>query len=140
MTRINWRVDTPAVRGRRSERSGVRGGAVLVLVLFYIVLAGSLSVLLSASMARLVRTERSAHEFIVVRQLLDSGRAWAEAHRDALAAEPVTLSAEALVGEGKTGSVTMRIDPNHPGELIVEVHVVTHSREIRRTVTFAFTA
>ncbi len=127
------------VRWSIQRHGPTRRGAVLVLALFFIVLAGSLSVLLSGSLARMVRWERAGHESIVLGQLLDSGRAWADAHREAPAGGDVVLSAEALIAEGKTGTVKVSIDPTSPGEIRVEARVTSREREVFQTAKYRFT-
>lgn len=129
-------LDKPA---RRDFRGHVRtrGAAVLVLVLVFIVLAGTLCVLMSGSFSRVVRLGRDANESIVIGQLVDSGRAWAEAHLDTLADGAATLPAAALLPDGTTGEVSIQRNEEDAEVVTVNARLVTHRREVRRSVSFA---
>ncbi len=57
-------------------------GTMMILVLLLIFLAGGLLAVLGTSVTDLVRTDRVESDRVLVRQAIDSGVAWAKAHRD----------------------------------------------------------
>lgn len=118
-------------RTRASRRS-----VVLVLVLVYIVLAGSLMVLITASTGQLVRTGRHEHSSILLRQLIDSGRAWAYARADVRADTPITLDAADILAAESSGQVTIVVKPGNPETVVIEARLQLHGRRFTRSGTF----
>lgn len=118
-------------RTRASRRS-----VVLVLVLVYIVLAGSLMVLITASTGQLVRTSRHEHASILLRQLIDSGRAWAYARADVHAETPITLDAADVLPAESSGHVTIVVKPGKPETMLIEAQLQLHGRRFTRSGTF----
>lgn len=94
------------IKGHRVARSG----AVLVLVLFFIVLAGGLAVLMSGSASRLARTTRSQHETMLLRQLVESGNDWLRAHEESIGQATVALDGSGILPDGLSGRVTLTGD------------------------------
>ena len=115
-----------------------RRGVVLVLVLVYIVLAGSLMLLTTASVGQLIRTDRSAHHSILLRQLIDSGRAWADAHGDLPTETPITLDPADILPEDASGTVTITLRPDPPVTVVIEVRLQLHRQAFTRTAVFPF--
>ncbi|MFQ5414995.1 MAG: hypothetical protein ACE5E6_11105 [Phycisphaerae bacterium] len=54
-------------------------GAALIVVLVYLVMAGALLAVIAAGTAQFARTARHEHASLLLRQLIDSGHAWATA-------------------------------------------------------------
>ena len=119
-------------RTRASRRS-----VVLVLVLVYMALAGSLMVLTTASTGQLVRTSRHEHASILLRQLIDSGRAWACARADLRAETPITLDAADILPPESSGHVTIVIKPGKPETVVIEVQLQLRGRRFARSGMFA---
>lgn len=122
---------TTGGRVRASRRS-----VVLVLVLVYIVLAGSLMVLITASTGQLVRTSRHEHASILLRQLIDSGRAWAYARADVQAETPITLDAADILPGESSGNVTIVVKPGRPETVLIEAQLQLRGRRFTRSGTF----
>ncbi|UCC29265.1 MAG: hypothetical protein JSU86_13810 [Phycisphaerales bacterium] len=118
-------------RTRASRRS-----VVLVLVLVYIVLAGSLMVLTTTSTGQLVRTGRHEHASILLRQLIDSGRAWAYARADVHVETPITLDAAEILPAESSGHVTIVVKPGKPETVLIEAQLRLHGRPFTRSGTF----
>jgi hypothetical protein len=124
---------TPA---RRNVR---RRGAVLLLVIAYIAVAFGLLTLLGVSGMHLMRMARQEREAATVRQMLDSGLAWARSHRDNPPVEGVvTLDADRLTGPEARGSITVTFAPDDkPSSVRVTAHLQHHGRTRGRSVTFS---
>ncbi|MBI1826347.1 MAG: hypothetical protein HY287_15480 [Planctomycetes bacterium] len=113
-----------------------RRGAMLVMALLFIVLATALSALIMANTAQLVRTTRQEHEEIVLRQLIDSGRAWFNVHGAMDPNASITLEGNAIVPENMIGEVTIRVDGKTPNVVIVTAHLRIAEHIISRTARF----
>ena len=125
---------------RRNEGGAVgRNGFVLVLVIFFIVLASSLTVLVMASSVQLVRTTRHQHESLLLRQLTDSARAWARAHSNMRTDDSVTLRGEGILPEGVSGAVEITVDGELPNVVVIRAQVSFPGRESARTTRFMTT-
>jgi hypothetical protein len=107
---------------------------MLVLAIFFIFLATSLATLIMAGSAQLIRTAGHEHEAILLRQMIDSGRAWALSHTPRPAA-PVALSGADLLPEGSSGEVRIDFDPN-AGDVVVTAALKRNSRELSQTSRF----
>ena len=116
----------PTARARR--------GVVLVLVVFFIFLATALSVLITATSVQLVRTTRSHHESILLRQMVDSAHAWLGARSDWRADVPVVLELKDTLGIGATGRIRMYVNDEMPGVVIVNARLTLVNRERSRTI------
>lgn len=119
------------------RRPGTRGGAVLVLVLFFIVLATALAVLLTANTARIVRTTRNEHESMLLRQLTDSARAWAAARGGPQADSPVTLDGKDILLEGTSGEVRINVEEQSPNVIVIRAQLTFTGRQVVRTTRWA---
>ena len=113
-----------------------RRGVVLVLVVFFIFLAGALSVLITANSVQLVRTTRSHHESILLRQMADSAHAWLAARSNWRADVPVELDMKDTLGNGASGRVRIDVDKEMSGVVIVSARLMLGSRELSRTIRF----
>ena len=109
---------------------------MLLLALFCIVLASALAVLIMAGTTQLMRTSRSEHESILVRQLTDSAWAWVLARKGLESDTPVALGGEGLLPEGVSGEV--RISPAEETQDIFVVAVIVRFRahQVLRTTRF----
>ena len=116
--------------------ASARRGAMLVLALFFIVVATSLATLIMAGSAQLIRTTRFEHESILIRQLTDSGRAWVLAHKGLQPNILVTLSGEGLLPEGVSGEVRISPDKDAQDVFIVTVIVRFSGHDMSRTTRF----
>jgi len=119
------------------RRAGARRGAVLVLVLFFIVLATALAILLTANSARIVRTTRNEHESMLLRQLTDSAREWVGAHGGPHADTPVTLDGKDIGPEGSSGAVTINVDERSPNVIVIRAQLTFTGRQVVRTTRWA---
>ena len=113
-----------------------RRSAVLVLVVFFIFLAGALSVLITANSVQLVRTTRNHHELILLRQMADSAHAWLAARSDWRADVPVVLDMKGAGGNSGSGRVSIHIDDELPEIVIVRVQLMLEGRQLSRTIRF----
>jgi hypothetical protein len=122
---------------KRNRGSGnARKGAMLVLAIFFIILASSLAVLVMAGSVQLVRTTRHEHEVILLRQLTDSGKAWVHAHRGVRSDAEVTLSGKDILPEGMTGEVKISLNAALPEAITVTAKLRFSGREVSRTTRF----
>lgn len=94
------------IQGLRTARPG----AVLVLVLFFVALAGGLAVLMSGSASRLARTTRSQHETMLLRQLMESGKEWVRAHEEFAGEATTALDGSGILPDGLAGRITLTGD------------------------------
>ena len=117
--------------GRRIYTS--RRSVILVLVLVYIVLAGSLMLLTTASVGQLIRTNRSAHHSILLRQLTDSGRAWADARENLPMETPIALDPASMLPAEVSGTVTITLRPDPLPTITIEAELQIHGRAITST-------
>ena len=110
---------------------------LLILVLVFLVLASSLLVLTTAGAVQFSRTCRQEHTSILLRQLIDSGRAWVNVHdlsRPGDAA--IELDASAVLPPDASGGVTIVANPGTPGTVVMEAHLELHGRSYARTAAF----
>ena len=119
------------------RRLAARRGAVLVLVLFFIVLATALAVLLTANSARIVRTTSNEHESMLLRQLTDSARAWVQVHGGPHADAPVTLDGKDILCEGSSGEVRINVDEQSPNVIVIRAQLTFTGRQVVRTTRWA---
>ena len=113
-----------------------RRGAMLVLVIFVIFLAGVLAVLATAYSGQLARTTRHHHQSIVLRQMADSAYAWLAAQPDWRTAVPTVLDMKRLVPEGTSGTIHIRADETDPDVAVIAAELTTAHREGRLTTSF----
>ena len=113
-----------------------RRGVVLVLVLFFIILATSLTILVTASSVRLVRTTRHEHESILLRQLTDSAASWVRVHGGPPGNTSVTLHTEEIYPQGTSGTVEISMDTKAPGVVVINAKMSFPSRTVSRTTKF----
>jgi len=118
-----WTDRTGSVHGRAP--GGARRGVMLVLVIFFIFLAGALAVLATAYAVQLARTTRQHHESIVLRQMADSSFDWLVAQEDWRATLPAVRDMNDVVPEGTSGVVRMRADDTRPGTVVIEARIAT---------------
>ena len=128
----------PAVAlGSRSAR---RRGVVLLLVLAYITLTGGLLAVVGVSAAQLARLGMRERETIMVRQMLDSGLAWACAHRaDSPREGEISLDAALILPPEAKGTVTLTTFRKQAGNTIavtVTAILQHNERKIKRTTEF----
>lgn len=126
----------PETRNGARSIAFARRGAMLVMALLFIVLATALSVLIMANTAQLVRTTRHEYEEIMLRQLIDSGRAWVNVHGALNPNASITLKGDAMIPENMIGDVTIRIDGKTPNLAIVTANLRFTEHTIYRTVRF----
>ncbi len=125
-------------RVRRHYRgAGARRGVVLLLVLFFIVLATALAVLLTANSVRFVRTTRNEHESMLLQQLTDSARAWVGIHGGPHAGTPVTLDGKDILLEGTSGEVKINVDGQVPNVIVIRAQLTFTGRQAVRTTRWA---
>ena len=113
-----------------------RRGAILVLVIFFIFLAGALSVLITANTVQLVRTTRSHHESILLRQMADSAHAWLAARPNWRADVTVVLDLKGKLGNDASGRVRIHADDELPEVIVVNVRLMLVDRQLLRTIRF----
>ena len=114
-----------------------RRGALLVLVIFYLALASSLMVLVTASSVQLARTTRHEHEAILLRQLTHSARAWVRAKGGLRPDAPITLSGANVLPEDISGEVRMSVSGELPDVVVIRARLSFPNREAVRTTRFA---
>lgn len=114
-----------------------RRGFVMLLLLVFLVLASALLLLTTGGTAQFLRTSRREHRSIVLRQMIDSGRAWVEVHdRPQPGADPIELDASDIMPPDATGRVTIVAKPETPAIVEIEVHLELHDRSHTRKVAF----
>ena len=110
---------------------------VLLLLLVFIVLASSLLLLTTGGTAQFLRTSRQEHTSILLRQMIDSGRAWVDVHdRPQPGAAPIELDATDILPPDASGRVTIFSKPETPGIVAIEAHFELHGRSHARKVAF----
>ena len=127
-------------RCRRQRDAHLRRGFVLILVLFAITMASMLMLTLVVSTGQFVRTTRSEHVSILLRQLTDSGWAWMQSHHDGSVQYPVTLDAEQILPIDVCGEVRITVDSAMPESVVIEARIKTLDRSFFRAATFPSTA
>ena len=118
------------------QTAQTRRSVVLVLVVFFIFLAGALSVLITASSVQLVRTTRNHHKSILLRQMADSAHAWLAARSNWRADVPVVLDMKGTPGTGESGRIRIHTDDEMPEVVVVSVRLMLDGRQFSRTVRF----
>ena len=124
------RNDRTVVREFRS-RTQARRGALLVLVLFFLVLIGSLTLLIMGNTSQLVRTTRNANELALLRQLVDSGKAWADAQTELPPGVDTTLSAGGILPPDASGAVRIARPADAPDAILVAAELSWPGRTLR---------
>jgi hypothetical protein len=119
------------------RRRAARRSAVLVLVIFFIALAGLLALTAMGSTVQLVRTGRNEHATILVQQLIYSGRAWARIHQNAYANSPVELDATDLLPPEYSGSVSISVKRGAPATVVITAQIQMPDRQLQRTAMFS---
>lgn len=128
MTRRRSRHYEAALRARSGRR-----GVVLVLVLIAIVFAGTLMALVASSLAQQGKLARLQQERVVIQQVADSARTWAELHPEAFNAGPVALDPTPMLPVGSTGDVQVSLVTGADGRRAVRIGVtVTLERHTAR--------
>jgi len=123
-------------RSSHARASFQRRGTMLLLALFFIVVATSLAALIMANSSQLIRTTRHEHEAMVLRQLIDSGRDWVLTSDGPQLEALVTLSGAGIVPEGSSGEVYVRRDDDAPGMMIITAEVAFPRHKLTRTTRF----
>ncbi len=113
-----------------------RRGAMLVLAIFSIVLASSLTVLVMAGTAQLVRSTRHHHEEILLRQMTDSAFAWVRAHPRLDLTAPVQLDASRILPDDMPGSITLSIENEAPNLILVASQFAVSGKNVKRSSRF----
>jgi len=113
-----------------------RRGVVLVLVVFFLFLAGTLSVLITANSVQLLRTTRDDHESILLRQMADSAYAWVAARPNWREVLPVELGMTGALSDGSSGSIRIQVDEQRSGGVVVEARLTLIDRHLSRTTRF----
>ncbi len=121
----------PGLPPRRARR-----GAVLVLVVFFIFLAGALAVLATAHSVQLARTTRQHHQSIVLRQMADSAYGWLAAQTDWRTVVPAVLDMKGLVPDGTSGTIRIRAHETQPDVVVIETQLTSAHRQRRHTTSF----
>jgi hypothetical protein len=109
---------------------------MLLLALFFIVVATSLATLVMANSSQLIRVTRHEHEVILLRQLTDSGWAWVRGNKDWNAGAPVTLRADGILPDGISGDVVIRLDEKAQDILHVTARIRLSNHDISQTTLF----
>lgn len=109
-----------------------RRAMVLLLVLAYIVLAGGLVAIISASIAQLARSSRHENTAAIMRQLIDSGYDWATAHPN----QAIELDGAAVAGPDGSAHVVVTPDAT-TGRVRVEATLVLNNHTHTRSASFA---
>jgi hypothetical protein len=138
------KMPVPSVAYARTRRAPAtrnvrRRGAVLLLVIAYVAVAFGLLTLLEVSGTHLMRIAGQEREAATVRQILDSGLAWARSHRDNPPVEGVaTLDAGRLLGPEARGTITVAFAPDDtPSSVRITAHLQHHGRTKSRSVTLS---
>ncbi len=127
----------PRTISRRERDGASRRSVVLLLVLIYLVLASTLLVTTTASTGQLVRTRKSEHTSILLRQLIDSARAWTAERGPTLTNTPMTLDPAPILPPEVAGTVTIRLAPGDRETMVIEAQIGLHDRRFTRTERFA---
>jgi len=99
----------PAAPARPTSR---RRGMVLIVVIICLALAGSLLVMISHSLTQQATTVRHERAELTLRQIIDSGRAWAGLHPEALTdTAGVSLDASSLAPADAVATVLLTLEP-----------------------------
>lgn len=124
---------------RRSRASAcARRGALLVMVLYFLVLVGSMAVLIMGNTSQLARTTRHAHEMVLLRQLVDSGKAWADAQAALLPGVVTTLSGSGILPPDATGAIRITRPKDAPDAILVTAELNWPGRKLRKESAFHF--
>ncbi|MFQ5589827.1 MAG: hypothetical protein ACE5HE_01565 [Phycisphaerae bacterium] len=110
-----------------------RRGAVLILVVFFIFMAGTLAALTTAGWVQLMRTNRHEHESILLRQLTDSAATWVRNGGDVRLAAPVTLDGKGILPADLSGEVYIALRSEGPGVVVITARLSLPNRELVRT-------
>jgi hypothetical protein len=110
---------------------------MLVLALFVIFLASALAALIMAGSSQLVRTTRHEHQSILIRQLLDSGKAWVRAHPGVLPNTPITLSGGSILPDGVSGEIRITNGTAPSTPVLITARISFPGREARKRISVA---
>ena len=119
-----------------------RQAFMLLVVLVFIVLATTLVLLTAAGTAQFARSAGAERTSILLRQMIDSGIAWARTNRSigsetasqSPAPRPIVLDAAELVPSPGTGEIRLTFLNGPPSAVIVEAILERHNRKHRRLV------
>lgn len=109
---------------------------MLLLALFFIVVAASLATLIMANSSQLIATTRHEHEVIVLRQLTDSGLAWALAQGGVKADAPAVLGGDGILPAGVRGEVRLSRDEKAPDVIVIIAEVAFPRHNSSRTTRY----
>ncbi len=109
------------------------------MVLVFFALVTGMTVMLTLHTGQLARADHLRTLDIELRQMIDSGAAYARAHRDDWPAgeAPVVLDAADLIGPQRSGSVTLQptFGPSGPVEAVTIIARLELPRNKTRTMT-----
>lgn len=132
------------IKSRRKAPFRVRRRAVmLILVLAYLGLVGTFVVISSAGLMGFARISHEEKAAIALRQLIDSGKSWADMHQ-AMWPEsgPISLDASSMLPENVSGAITLtrtKGTAETSDHLLVEVSLIFNGRPYSRTAEFDLT-
>ncbi len=119
-----------------------RQAFMLLVVLVFIVLATTLVLLTAAGTAQFARSAGAERTSILLRQMIDSGIAWARTNRSlgsetasqSTAPRPVVLDAAGIIPAPGTGEIRLTFSNSARSAVIVEAIFERHNRKHRRLV------
>lgn len=122
-----------------------RHAFMLLLVLVFIVLATALVFLTAAGTAQFARSAGAERTSILLRQMIDSGIAWARTNRSAgsetesqsTAPRPIVLDAAGIVPSPGTGEIRLTFLNGAGSVVIVEAILERYNRRHRRVARVA---
>jgi len=116
---------------------------VLIVVIICLALAGSLLVMISHSLTQQATTVRHERAELTLRQIIDSGRAWAGLHPEALTdTAGVSLDASSLAPADAVATVLLTLEPvyDDTNMLVITAHLQVNTRHFERTSRFPMPA
>ncbi len=126
---------------RRTRQPGSlassRHGAVLVLAIFFIMMASALAVIIMASTVQFARTTRHENQLILLRQLIDSANEWVQARGGLPIGTPVTLSGDGILPENVSGQVTIGIDDELQNVIVITAKLRSSGHVANQTARYA---
>lgn len=122
-----------------------RQAFMLLVVLFFIVLATTLVLLTAAGTAQFARSAGAERTSILLRQMIDSGIAWARTNRSmgsetasqSTAPRPIVLDAAGIIPTPGTGEIRLTFLNGARSVVIVEAFFERHNRRHRRVARVA---
>jgi len=115
---------------------------VLLLALAYIALTVGLLALIAAGASQLGRVDRHERQALILRQMIDSGRAWALVHQnDEANPSAVTLDAQELIPAPASGAITVVSTRGTPDTratvtVIAQLQLRAPERTLTKSATF----